>query len=163
MFINKEGKLFGKISIVDIVVVLAVAILAFGLYMRFGGKESTVSTQKQQIEYAVLVKGVRMGTIDALQQKGPITNATTKEAAGEITNVTFEDAVDTRALADGTIVETLLPERYTATVTIRVDGSVNNSGYYTSTKQPINIGSTLFFTSKFANTSGVVIDVKEAQ
>lgn len=163
MFINKKGKLFGKISIIDIVVVLAVAILAFGLYVRFGGDEAKVSTQKQQIEYTVLVKGVRMGTVEALQEMGPITNATTKEAAGEITEVTFDAAFDSRELADGTIVETPLPERYTATVKIRVDGSVNNSGYYTSTNQPINIGSTLFFTSKFANTSGVIIDVKEVQ
>lgn len=163
MFINKEGKLFGKISIIDIVVILAVAVLAFGLYMRFGGDEVKVSTQKQQIEYTVLVKGVRIGTVEALQQKGPITNTTTKEAAGKITGVTYEDAVDSRELTDGTIVETPLPERYNATVTIRVDGSVNNSGYYTSTNQPINIGSTLLFTSKFANTSGVIIDVKEVQ
>jgi hypothetical protein len=163
MFINKEGKLFGKISIIDIFVVLAVAILAFGLYTRFYGEETKVSTQKQQIEYTVLVKGVRLGTIEALQQKGPITNTTTKEEAGEITDVTFEEAVDTRELSNGKIAETALPERYTATVKICVDGSVNNSGYYTSTNQPINIGSTLFFTSKFANTSGVIIDVNEVQ
>ncbi len=163
MFINKEGKLFGKISIIDIVVVLAVAVLAFGLYMRFGGEDTKVSTQKQQIEYTVLVKGVRIGTVEALQQRGPITNTTTKEEAGEITDVTYEEAVDTRELANGTIAKTPLPERYTATVKICVDGSVNNSGYYTSTNQPINIGSTLFFTSKFANTSGVIIDVREVQ
>ena len=163
MFINKEGKLFGKISIIDIVVVIAIAVLAFGLYARFGSDEATVSTQKQQIEYIVLVKGVRICTIEALQQKGPVTNTTTKEAAGEITEVTFEDAVDSRELTNGTIVETPLPERYTATVKICVDGSVNQSGYYTSTNQSINIGSTLFFTSKYANTSGVIIDVREVQ
>lgn len=162
MFINKEGKLFGKISIIDIVVVLAIVVLAFGLYVRFGGgDEAMVSTQKQQIEYTLLVKNVRIGTVEALQQLGPITNATTKEYTGDITNVTFDDAVDTRELTNGTIAETSLPERYTATVKVCVDGKVNNSGYYTSTNQPINVGSTLYFTSKFANTSGVIIDVRE--
>ncbi len=163
MFINKEGKLFGKISIIDIVVVLAVVVMSFGLYLRFGGEETKVSTQKQQIEYTLLVKGVRIGTVEALQQLGPVTNVSTKEYAGDITEVTYEKAIDTRELANGRIVETPLPERYNATVKIHVDGSVNNSGYYTSTNQSINIGSTLYFTSKFANTSGVIVDVGEIQ
>lgn len=163
MFINKEGKLFGKISIIDIVVVLAIAVLAFGLYVRFGGEETRVSTQKQQIEYTLLVKGVRIGTVEALQQLGPVTNVSTKEYAGDITEVTYEDAIDARVLANGKVVATPLPQRYTATVKIRVDGSVNQSGYYTSTNQSINIGSTLYFTSKYANTSGVIVDVKEVQ
>ncbi len=163
MFINKEGKLFGKISIVDIVVVLAIAVLAFGLYVRFGGEETKVSTQKMQIEYTLSVKGVRLGTVEALQQLGPVTNLSTKEYIGDIVEVTYEDAVDTRELANGRIVVTPLPERYTATVKIKVDGNVNNSGYYTSTNQSINIGSTLYFTSKYANTSGTIVDVKEVQ
>ncbi len=37
MIINKEGKLFGKISIVDIAVVLIVILLAIGIYTRFSG------------------------------------------------------------------------------------------------------------------------------
>ena len=163
MFINKEGKLFGKISIIDIVVVLAIAVLAFGLYLRFGAEETKVATQKQQIEYTLLVKGVRIGTVEALQKLGPVTNVSTKEYAGDITEVTYEAAIDTRELANGRIVETPLPERYNATVKILVDGSVNNSGYYTSTNQSINIGSTLYFTSKFANTSGMIVDVREVQ
>lgn len=162
MIINKEGKLFGKISIIDIIVILAIAVLAFGLYMRFTNSESTkVSTEKQQIEYTVLIKGVRMGTVEALSQLGPITNSTTKEYAGEIVDVTYEEALETRELANGTVTETLLPERYTVTAKIQVDGSAGSSGYYNSTNQSINIGSTLYFTSKYANTSGIIVDVSE--
>ena len=32
--INKEGKLFGKISIIDILAVLAIIIAGFGIYSR---------------------------------------------------------------------------------------------------------------------------------
>ena len=31
----KDGKLFGKISIIDIIVVLCVIVLAFGIYAKF--------------------------------------------------------------------------------------------------------------------------------
>ncbi|MBO5955710.1 MAG: DUF4330 domain-containing protein [Clostridia bacterium] len=162
MIINKEGKLFGKISIIDIVVVLAIIVLALGLYMRFANSDNTkVSTEKQQIEYSVLIKGVRMGTVQALSQLGPITNDSTKEYAGEIVDVTYTDALETRELSNGKVVETLLPERYNVIAKIQVDGRAGNSGYYTSTNQSINIGSTLLFTSKYANTSGTIVDVKE--
>ncbi len=164
MIINKDGKLFNKISIIDIIVILAVVVLALGLYARFSSSDTAVSTtEKQQIEYTVSVKGIRIGSVEALQQGGPVTNSTTKEYAGEIVDVTYEEAIEARELSDGTVVQTLLPERYNAKVTISVDGSVSSSGYYTPSNQSINIGSTLYFTTKYANTSGTIIDVGEAK
>ena len=35
MIINKEGKLFGKISVVDILVVVLLVVAAFGVYTKF--------------------------------------------------------------------------------------------------------------------------------
>ena len=48
MIINKEGKLFGKISIVDIAVVLIVILLAIGIYTRFSGNTKVVVSNAQK-------------------------------------------------------------------------------------------------------------------
>lgn len=163
MFINKEGKLFGKISIIDIFVVLAIVVAALGIYTRFITPSEKVATQSQKIEYTLLVKGVRIGTAQALQNPSPITNNTTKEYIGDIIGATYTDAVEGKEFSNGEIKALTLPERYDVTVTVQVDGKINDSGFYTSTNQAITVGSTQFFSSKYANTSGVITSVKKIQ
>ena len=53
----KDGKLFGKISIIDIIVVLCVIVLAFGIYAKFTSNSDAVSSsEKAKIEYVYKVK-----------------------------------------------------------------------------------------------------------
>ncbi len=160
-FFNKDGKIFGKISIIDITVVLVIIAVAFGAYLRFFRPEEKVTTVSHQLEYTVQVRGVREGTVKALQQKGEITNNNTHESVGEITDVTFEEMVETRELLNGTVVPMTIPERYIVEMKVRLDGSVNDSGFFTATNQHINIGSTLYFSTKYANTSGTIVDIKQ--
>ena len=41
---NKNGKLFGKISIIDIIVVVCIVVLAFGLYAKFTSSSDAVTS-----------------------------------------------------------------------------------------------------------------------
>ena len=68
MIINKEGKLFGKISIVDIAVVLIVILLAIGIYTRFSGNTKVVVSNGQKIECTFVVKNLRQYSVDALKR-----------------------------------------------------------------------------------------------
>ena len=84
----KDGKLFGKISIIDIIVVLCVIVLAFGIYAKFTSNSDAVSSsEKAKIEYVYKVKGVRDFTIDAFKKGGPVYDQDTKEYMGEVTGV----------------------------------------------------------------------------
>ena len=94
MIINKDGKLFGKISIIDIAVVLIVVVLIAGIYVRFSGKAATnVVTDSQKVECTFLVKNVRMYTVEALQKSEKVYDKTSKEFIGDVTNVTYEDGM----------------------------------------------------------------------
>lgn len=161
MFINKEGKLFNKFSIIDLLVILAIAVAVLGAYLRFGTTETRVATETQSIEYTILVEDVRIGTAQALSKTSPITNSTTKEFAGNITSAEYTEATEGTELPDGRIVAMTVPEKYDVKVTVRVDGKANASGFYTPSNQPIAVGSTLLFSSKFASTSGTIIEVRE--
>ena len=78
MFINEKGKLFGKISIIDIVVVIGIAIAVWGLYAKYTAPAAKeIATEDQTIEYTVKVKGVRQGTVDALTRSKAVTNSLT--------------------------------------------------------------------------------------
>ena len=160
---NKDGKLFGKISIIDIIVILAIIVAGFGIYNRFSSANAKVATVTQQIEYTMEINDVRMGTIEALQKKGKVFDATTKEYLGEITDVSYVDAVSPRTMANGEIKNLEVPEKYDATVTLRVDGKVNSSGYYTSNNIILTVGSKHVFYSKCAKTTGEIMSIKEVK
>ena len=162
--INKEGKLFGKISIIDILVVFAIAIAAFGVYSRFFAGNEKVQTASSCIEYTIRVSEVRIGTVNALKDfGGEVYDATTKEYLGEIVDVKHTEATKGVMLASGQLKESVIPERYDVIVTVQVDGNVNNSGYYTATNQAIASGGDLIFCTKAAKTTGVIEDVYEIE
>ena len=162
MFINKEGKLFGKISIIDIVVILAIIVGAFGFYTRFFISEKKVETAASHIEYTMKVKEVRMGTVNALKNyRGPVTDTSTKEYLGDIVDVSFSDATKAVETANGKRKVSPVPERYDVIVTVRVDGKINNSGFYTANNLALSAGSSYVFTSKAAKTTGTIQDVYE--
>jgi hypothetical protein len=160
--INKEGKLFGKISIIDILVILAIAIAALSVYIRFFAGNEKVKTSLSHIEYTMKVREVRQGTVDALKNYlGPIYDETTKEYLGNIVDVSYEESTKGVELANGKIVASEIPNRYNALVTVSLDGKINDRGYYTQNNKAITAGSTYIFLSKAVKTTGVVVDVYE--
>ncbi len=162
--INKEGKLFGKISIIDILVVLAIVVAAFGVYTRFFVGNEKVETAASHIEYKLKVQEVRIGTVEALQDyKGAIYDTTTKEYLGDIVSVEYTEAKKAVEMVNGQMKETILPERYDCMVTVRVDGKINSSGYYTATNQALATGSSYVFESKAAKTTGRIYDIYEVK
>ncbi len=162
--INKEGKLFGKISIIDILVILAIVVAAFGIYTRFFVGNERVETAASHIEYKLKVQEVRIGTVEALEKyKGAVYDTTTKEYLGDIVAVEYTDAKKAVETVSGQMQEAALPERYDCMVTVRVDGKVNSSGYYTSTNQALAAGSSYVFESKAAKTTGRIYDIYEVK
>lgn len=160
--INKEGKLFGKISIIDILVVLAIVVAIFGVYTRFFVGNEKVETAASHIEYKLKIQEVRIGTVKALEDyKGAIYDTDTKEYLGDIVAVEYSDAKKAVETTSGQLVETTLPERYDCMVTVRVDGKINGSGYYTATNQALAMGSSYLFESKAAKTTGRIYEIYE--
>ncbi|MBO5136049.1 MAG: DUF4330 domain-containing protein [Clostridia bacterium] len=162
MLINKEGKLFGKVSIIDIFALLLVVVMALGIYMKFFRTVETTTVENCTIEYEFKVTDLRMYSVTALQQSEKIFDEKTKEYMGEIVNVEYSPSVQKAELADGRVVMTEAPDKYDAVVTIRVKGGVNNAGYFTEENKAICAGSKCITKTKFAKTEGEIISVKKA-
>ena len=160
---TKEGKLFGKISIIDIIVVLAIAILAFGVYVKFiAPPETRVAKQQPTFEYTVEVKEVQMGTVNALKKLGSVRPDITKVSMGEITEVTYAPAIRSQVLSDGTIENLEVPDRYTATIKIVGKGKLHKNGtVYSPDNEAKFLGNMLYFHTKYIKTSGKIMDIKQ--
>ena len=161
MFINKEGKLFGKISIIDIFVVLVIVVAAFGVYSRFIAGNETVETNMSKIQYEMKVKKVREASVTALEKGGALYDSITKEYMGEIVSVEAVPCMEDQQMSDGTIVMSEIPERFDVYITLNVDGSSNKAGYYTKDNKNLCVGSSLIISTKFAETTGEIISISE--
>ena len=161
MLINKEGKLFGKISIIDIIAILIIIALAVGIYLRFGANTKAIVTSEQKIKCTFLIKNVRSYTADALSKKGPVYDKTSKEFIGDITDVKISDGKYQINMADGTF-ETAVPdERYNVYVTVEFAGKSSDNGYYTAANKYLAAGTTGTIMTKYAQCEFTVDSISD--
>ena len=161
---KKDGKLFGKVSIIDIGAVILVVLLVCGVYIKFfGGQNRKVAASGENFKCVVMVQNVRNYTVDALAKGGSVFDSTTKEYIGEITGVTSEQGENKVSMADGSYKIVPVENRYNAYVTIEFSGKEGNDGYYTDTNKQISVGSTLNMNAKYAKCEGTVYSIEKAE
>ena len=141
--LDSKGRLFGKINVFDIIVVVAVIGLVAGFGMRF------ISTEAQRIfdantpfyvtfvierirEYSV--DGVRMG--DQFMEQHA-------QRLGEVVQLRTEPARQIMHKDDGTAVFALMEDRYNIFITLRCYGSVTDHGFYINGNRLVAPGSTV--------------------
>ena len=132
MILDKKGKLFGKISLVDIAIVGIVGLLLFGTYVRFFGTGlATIGMRRDvEIEFVLRVEGVRNFTTDTFFIGDKIADVDTNRIIGEVVDIHIEDTERSVRKADGTHVLSIVPERYTMDLTIRTEVREQDDGYW---------------------------------
>ena len=128
--IDENGRLFGLISFIDVIVIIVVLILAAAVFLRPGSTGNLLSTPATtDVTYTVVVPSIRMSTAEQIL---PGDNLYTDMGTliGTITNVSIIDAYNQEPRADGTIVMGRVHERYDAILTVDVLCSVSDGRYF---------------------------------
>ena len=157
---DKNGKIFGKVSIIDLLVLLAVIVGVAGFSVRFFSTAADNVNEKTKFEYVVEVQDVRSFTVDALDKKGIVTEKKSGGVIGEIINVESEAYKMPHVLSNGRVIDVSIPEKYTVNVTVVGEGNETNGGYYIGENVELSVGSTITMASKYANSTGKVKSVK---
>jgi len=157
---DKNGRLFGKISIIDLFVVLLVVAVLVGIGIRYGAKATTAVQSSEKFECVIEVANVREFTVKALEKGGIITDKKSEIELGEIVSVETEPTLFQSTTADGRIVDAELPERYTCRVTIIANGKVSDDAYIMDDSNELSVGRNIDIYSKYVKTSGDIKSVK---
>ncbi len=123
MIIDKNGKLFGKINIIDLIIVIAlIAVVALAAYSFAGSGEVEVSSGKAVIKFYAeeVTDFVLDGTINI---GDPIIEVGTKNNMGTVTNVEIGDAVSYGEDSEGKWVQSSLPGHKSVLITAEVEGN----------------------------------------
>jgi len=149
--LDKKGRLFGKVSIIDILVVVVILVMlagAFVAYQKISGNEvltenkGLVKTNAiDTLEVTMRVKDVRQMTVDAFTEGEEMFFEDTGKLLGEIKKVTTAPATKLIYDNEGKAVYAEIPQRFDVIVTVHVPGKRLVNGYYTADNIQLAYGS----------------------
>lgn len=142
---NSKGKLFGKVSIIDIIVIVLIVVAVVGAYFRFKGNNVVAVNKTTEFYYTISIKEIRETNKNLLVKSESENTAfrldnKINSTMGELINVEVSDAVGIIEMPDGSIVKATIPEKYDVKLTLKVKGSKSDSGYFTPEMQEICVG-----------------------
>ena len=162
--IDKNGKLFGKVSIVDLAAILAVLIAAAGIYVRFFGGPSKTVVQSSKFYYTVNVQNIRGENMEGLKKcvggNFYLNEKITSEMGKLISADESPGTVDIE-MSDGTLIVAEVPNRYNVLLTLEMTGKVNDVGYFSPSLERISAGVAYNLKGKWSAVNGIVQDVWE--
>jgi hypothetical protein len=137
--IDENGRIFGKVSIVDVIVVLAVvAVAVFFLSRKLGGGTAAQTpggtAEPKTVELTILLPGVKPYILEAAKISKSLYSEDGGQYLGDITSITPKPAQVRQTLADGTPVLTEHPELLDVYVTVSVDAAMWTANAYKLTQ-----------------------------
>ena len=144
MIIDEKGRLFSKISIVDIAVLVFVICAGLFIGLRFFAPAGNIADAEQKTyEYSFRVDNVRQASVDAIK-KSQGQNVYDSEGVflGTITEITSVEPYKTTVTkADGSMTEAEVPDKYTVKVAASVVAKKTTDSIMVSNKRELSVGS----------------------
>jgi len=160
--IDEKGRLFGKISLIDIFVILAVIVFAVGfVYNRTSQDVQRIIMADTPMHVTFLVENVRDLSLGAVQEGDIIFRQHERIPLGTVTNIETSSAYDIITRADGTAALAPVEGRYNMYITLAATGSITDRGFFINGTQQMSVGGRLSLQSNNLNTVAMVYDVGE--
>ena len=147
--IDKNGKIKGRVSIIDIVIVLAVLVLAAGFVYR-NTSDRLRDILRPDTTFYVTVETNRLRTlnVDAVEVGDIMFRMDSRQPFGEVVEIRTEPATNNIWHSDGTITEAEMEGRYLLTLVLRSSGSITETGYFVNGIDHIASGSDVMLVSQ---------------
>jgi len=159
----KNGKVFGKINIIDFLVIVVLGVVIAGMGYRVFSTRANEAKDLQKFEFVVKVDGVRDVTLNALNKKGKVYASKNNIETGEIINVESEPFKQSTISFEGERTFLEVPDRYTVYVTIAAEGTVVNGDHFDADKTAIDSGRGYLVSSRYVSTQGEIMSVADVK
>lgn len=171
MFLDNKGKLFGKVSIVDICVVLVIIIGVVGAYFTASilnsGKlndnsKLALSSSAPLVSTTVTFKieGVRSATKDSLYEGDYVYETEDNKFIGRISRIESFPAKKSYVADDGSVFIAEIPEKYDVEISVDVSGKNTETGFHTEGGVQILYGKEIEIKTPYVKTKPKVIAIE---
>ena len=159
MIIDKEGKLFGKFSIVDLLIILVIITASVILVLKFSGPGEAGVPENNKYTYIIKVSSVKKTTAEYIKKGETLYDGEDNCMGKIVEDIKTEPAKKVVSKNDGTFTETVNPERLDVYITIEAEGVKNDNGFYIDGKVPLLKGTQRFFRAPDVDFSGEIIEI----
>lgn len=151
----KNGKLFGKINLFDLLTILLILVLIFAVGMKFlSNKETEANTM--EVTYELKVESVRDATVEAFHKDDKIYHYQLDEVIGTVENVQASPATDPMNTLSGEAIEAPVEERFDVVVTVKGTAVRHSNGNLMIGKVKLVEGTKFRAATLFANCEAEV-------
>jgi len=129
--IDNNGRIKGRISIVDIVLVIAVIGLIAGFIITRSIEDiADIIRPNTPFEVVIQVEGIRDVIVDAVSEGDLMFRQHERNAIGRVTNIEVEQALGYMHHLNGTVSRVPIEQRYTIFITLEAVGSERARGFF---------------------------------
>lgn len=160
--IDRNGRLFGIISVIDLLVIAVVIVMAFALYVKTNHNEITsTTTTNTPITYQLLIRGVRTYVADAIQVDDRIYDPERSSGGplGTITAVERWDGTKLAEFADGTVDMVPVEDGVNLLLTVEGSGLISDGRYLLNRVYDLGVNSSRTFSTCYVQFTSSVVDI----
>jgi len=160
---SRDGKLFGKISIIDLAIVGLVLLVFLGITLRQMRTEQDVElVQDTPIHYIVEISNVRHWWTGYNVRPGDQVFSSNTQV-GTVTAITYEPYITTALTAHG-VLQAEVPDRYIVRIHVEARATVDDGRVLVSHSIPMGAGNAMVpFSTRYASFSGRILELDYEQ
>jgi hypothetical protein len=160
--IDNNGRLFGKISIIDVFVILVVAVMAVALYLKTNTMTHTsTAVSNDIIEYQILVQGVSPYVEENLRVGDKLFDEDNGSVGslGEITAFEILPGTEQVSFRDGTVDVVPTEDTVGILISVRGEGLIQNKSYFLNRVYSLGVNSARNFCTTYVRMTGTVVSI----
>ena len=160
--IDKKGRIFGLVNLVDLLIILFVCAGIIGV-LKFqdikGAFSSFNSSESGDIFVTYSVSGVKIVSYDGIVIGDTFFEEDTKKVVGEVVEKSCENAQIATTDGKGKFLYSEIPDRYDVLFKIKASGSYDDMNVVLNGKS-IHIGEKVEINSRFSNFTAIIYDIE---
>jgi hypothetical protein len=126
-WLDERGRLFGRVNIVDLMVLALVLIVAARLGLKSRVLRAVNPSTVKPVEVVLVVEDVRQATADAMQEGETVLNTKSNAVLGKLVKKEVRPAQKEVQTADGRLVLAESPFKKDVYLTVRGEGQVTSN------------------------------------
>ncbi len=156
----KNGKLFGKINLFDLLVILLILVLVVGIGYKFLVIDKEVAKNTVEVTYDLKIETVRDVTVKAFRLEDTVYHYKLEEPIGTVSAVNTSPAMDTLESLSGKALSVPVEDRYDLVVTVKGTAVRQDDGNLMMGKVKLVEGTELRVATQLAHCTALVENVQ---
>ena len=158
--IDSKGRLFGKVSLIDILVVLAIIVLGAGIFVRnFVLGTTAANNPSVTLTYRLKITGINNLLLDNFHEGDEIYETSFNDYYGKITEIEIEPYEVWSTTVDGGYIKTETLDRSNIYLTVEVEGIISDGRYLVGRMYELEPNYQCNMFSKYVNFNCTIVEI----